>query len=357
MLADKDGSQASSAALALANMGQTPGETLSVLTQTMKFSNSRPYAELHALAALGPAARPAMPDLVRFSAKADPQVQMAVQAALRKIRTTDVPPLVQDANCTCKEGGSCQIKLAVTDEDDVPQAVQCIVVTKPRHGTAVLRGTTIEYAANRGYVGKDVLTWKARDENGQSAVATVRIDIRADHDHGYMVPATPPTVKTVTTTAGTVEDWPCWRGGAGDNNSAWIPKGLPPRTTPRWKSPLTGAAHSGVVVSGRCVVVMDTLKDQQDTVRCLSTDTGKELWKHAYPNRGKSIPWGSCPRATPAIAGRHGTSSTHYQPAVNCSPLTSRTGTCFGRRTWPRTSGPICPPGPTALRPWWSATG
>jgi hypothetical protein len=47
---------------------------------------------------------------------------------------------------------------------------------------------------------------------------------------------------------------------------------------------------------------MDTLKDQQDTVRCLSTDTGKELWKHAYPNRGKSIPWGSCPRATPAIS-------------------------------------------------------
>ena len=162
ILADKDGSQASSAALALANMGQTPGETLSVLTQTMKFSNIRPYAELHALAALGPAARPAMPDLVRFSAKADPQVQMAVQAALRKIRTTDVPPLAQDANCTCNEGGSCQIKLAVTDEDDVPQAVQCFIVTKPSRGTAVLRGNTIEYAADRGYVGKDVLTWKAR---------------------------------------------------------------------------------------------------------------------------------------------------------------------------------------------------
>ena len=295
MLADKDGSQASSAALALANMGQTPGETLSVLTQTMKFSNSRPYAELHALAALGPAARPAMPDLVRFSAKADPQVQKAIQATLRKIRTTDVPPVVQDADCTCTEGGFCQIKLAVTDEDDVPQAVQCFVVTKPSHGTVVLRGTTIEYTAERGYVGKDVLTWKARDENGQSAVATVHVDVQAG--------TTSPTVKTVATTAGTTEDWPCWRGAGGDNNSAWIPKGLPPRTTPRWKSPLTGAAHSGVVVSGRCVVVMDTVKDQQDTVRCLSTDTGKELWKHAYPNRGKSIPWGSCPRATPAISG------------------------------------------------------
>ena len=134
-----------------------------------------------ALAALGPAARPAMPDLVRFAAKADPQVQKAIQAALRKIRTTDVPPLVQDANCTCTEGGFCQIKLAVTDEDDVPQAVQCIVVTKPSHGTAVLRGTTIEYTADRGYVGKDVLTWKARDENGQSAVATVHIDVQAGH--------------------------------------------------------------------------------------------------------------------------------------------------------------------------------
>ena len=300
MLADEDGLQAFSAALALANMGQTPGETLPVLMRTIKLRHSRPYAALHALAALGPAARPAMSDLVRLSANAEPQLQKAIQAALRKIRATDVPPLVQDANCTCTEGGFCQIKLAVTDEDDVPQAVPCIVVTKPSHGTAVLRGTTIEYTADRGYVGKDVLTWKARDENGQSAVATVHIDVRAD--------TTRPTVKSVTTTAdpqagAPAEDWPCWRGAAGDNNSAWIPKGLPPQTTPRWKSPLTGAAHSGVVVSGRCVVVMDTLKDQQDTVRCLSTDTGKELWKHAYPNRGKSIPWGSCPRATPAISG------------------------------------------------------
>ena len=181
-------------------------------------------------------------------------------------------------------------------------------------------------------------------------MATVHIDVRAD--------TPPPIVKTVTTTAGSAEDWPCSRGAAGDNNSPWIPKGLPSRTTPRWKSPLTGAAYSGLVVSGRCLVVMDTVKDQQDMVRCLSADTGKELWKHAYPNRGKSIPWGSCPRATPAISGRYMVpASTRYQPAVNCSPLTSRTGMCFGRRTWPRTSGPICPPGPTALHPWWSATG
>jgi outer membrane protein assembly factor BamB len=294
-LADKDGIQAYSAALALANMGQTPGETLSVLTRTVTLRHGRPFTALHALAALGPAAKSAMPDLVRFSAKAEPEVQKAIQAALRKIRTTDVPPVVQDAACTCKEGGFCQITLAVTDEDDVPQAVQCIVVTKPSHGTAVLRGATIEYTAEAGYVGKDELTWKSRDENGQSAVARVFINVQADK--------TSPTVKTAATTAGAAEDWPCWRGAAGDNNSAWIPKGLPPQATPRWKSPLTGAAHSGVVVSGRCVVVMDTVKDQQDTVRCLSTDTGKELWKHAYPNRGKSIPWGSCPRATPAISG------------------------------------------------------
>jgi outer membrane protein assembly factor BamB len=168
-------------------------------------------------------------------------------------------------------------------------------VTKPSHGTAVLKGATIEYTADRGYVGKDTLTWKARDENGQSAVATVLIDVQAD--------TSPPPVKTVTATAGAAEDWPCWRGAAGDNNSAWIPEGLPPQAKPRWKSPLTGATHSGVVVSGRCVVVMDHVKDQQDTVRCLSADTGDELWKHAYPNRGKSIPWGSCPRATPAMSG------------------------------------------------------
>ena len=49
------------------------------------------------------------------------------------------------------------------------------------------------------------------------------------------------------------------------------------------------------------MVVLDHVKDQQDIVRCLKADSGEELWKRTYDNSGKTIPYGSCPRATPAV--------------------------------------------------------
>ncbi|MGA2616074.1 MAG: PQQ-binding-like beta-propeller repeat protein [Thermoguttaceae bacterium] len=117
------------------------------------------------------------------------------------------------------------------------------------------------------------------------------------------VPSSPAHGPSESKTVLTAEDWPCWRGPQGDNNSAWVPETLPTQAKPRWKAAMAGAAHSGVVVSGGRVVVMDHEKDAQDIIRCLNAETGEEVWKHAYDNRGKPINWGSCPRATPAISG------------------------------------------------------
>ncbi len=115
-------------------------------------------------------------------------------------------------------------------------------------------------------------------------------------------PSSPTRIPSESKTVQAAADWPCWRGPGGDANSAWVPESLPAQARPRWKAAMTGAAHSGVVVSAGRVVVMDHEKDTQDIVRCLNAETGEEVWKHAYANRGKPITWGSCPRATPAIS-------------------------------------------------------
>jgi outer membrane protein assembly factor BamB len=116
-------------------------------------------------------------------------------------------------------------------------------------------------------------------------------------------PSSPTRIASASKTASAAEDWPCWRGAGGDNNSAWVPDSLPAQARPRWKAALAGAAHSGVVVSAGRAVVMDHKKEMQDIVRCLNAETGEEVWTHAYDNRGKTISWGSCPRATPAVSG------------------------------------------------------
>jgi len=112
-------------------------------------------------------------------------------------------------------------------------------------------------------------------------------------------------------------DWPCWRGIRGDNGSACIPASLPAQATRRWQAPLTGAAYSGVVVSGGYVVVLDHQRDQReekdekdekdrirndkDIVHCFKANSGVEVWRHTYANAGKAMDFGSCPRSTPAI--------------------------------------------------------
>jgi len=97
------------------------------------------------------------------------------------------------------------------------------------------------------------------------------------------------------------DDWPCWRGPAGNSNSAWVPASLPPQAQPRWKKPMIGLVYSGVAVAGGSVIVLDHEKGRKDIVRCLQADTGEEVWKHTCDNTGEIMQFGSCPRATPVI--------------------------------------------------------
>ncbi|MGA2033470.1 MAG: PQQ-binding-like beta-propeller repeat protein [Thermoguttaceae bacterium] len=131
-------------------------------------------------------------------------------------------------------------------------------------------------------------------------------------------------------TVRTAEDWPCWRGPGGDNNSAWVPQTLPPQAKPRWKAAMSGAAHSGVVISGGRVVVMDHEKDAQDIVRCLKAETGQEVWKYQIRQQRQTDNLGLLPTSH---AGDFGRGRLHTWRAGHSAPSTSKAGACYGKRS------------------------
>ncbi len=100
--------------------------------------------------------------------------------------------------------------------------------------------------------------------------------------------------------------WPCFRGpnrdGIGDGGvplaRAWPAEG--PEVL--WMIDLLGPGHAGAAVSGGCVYVLDYDPEAQaDTMRCLSLDDGREIWRNGYSvivpeNHGMS-------RTVPAVIG------------------------------------------------------
>lgn len=97
--------------------------------------------------------------------------------------------------------------------------------------------------------------------------------------------------------------WPCFRGADRDAVNkesvrlarSW-PAGGPKRL---WTVPL-GEGYAASAVAGGCVYVLDHA-DDEDVLRCLSLDDGRELWHNGYkidiaPSHGIS-------RTIPAVAG------------------------------------------------------
>ena len=97
-------------------------------------------------------------------------------------------------------------------------------------------------------------------------------------------------------------DWPCWRGAEGNGvsrESAWNPAALTDDAKPAWKTNI-GAGYSAPSVVGEHLFVMGN-KENKDTVYCLKTATGEEVWHYTYDCKGGDFPG---PRATPAVDGR-----------------------------------------------------
>jgi outer membrane protein assembly factor BamB len=105
---------------------------------------------------------------------------------------------------------------------------------------------------------------------------------------------------TIAAGGGQAEDWPHWRGP--DRNgisreSDW--KAENPRRV--WQAKV-GTGFSSVSVAQGRVFTMGNRRDQ-DTVYCLSEETGKELWKNTYPSPQAPRYYDGGPSCTPTVDG------------------------------------------------------
>jgi len=97
--------------------------------------------------------------------------------------------------------------------------------------------------------------------------------------------------------------WTDWRGPDRAAVSPDVPDHLPSRVSLLWRRGLTGPGLSGVAATYRHVIVADkSPQNDQDIWRCLSADTGKEIWTIACGTPTK-MEFTSAPRATPVIHG------------------------------------------------------
>ena len=96
-------------------------------------------------------------------------------------------------------------------------------------------------------------------------------------------------------------DWPQWRGPDGSGVSRetkWNSAALTGGAKIAWKASV-GAGYSAVSVKGPRLYTMGN-KDNADSVVCLNTADGAEVWRQSYPCKGGSYPG---PRATPLVDG------------------------------------------------------
>lgn len=105
------------------------------------------------------------------------------------------------------------------------------------------------------------------------------------------------------------DDWMKWRGPGGNgisNETKWNPKAL--NGTPRvlWRQ-VIGRGHSAVTIAGGLAFTMGEniinaggKKTYEEAVICLDANTGKEIWRYAYPGHLRDWPG---PASTPLADG------------------------------------------------------
>ncbi|MDO8541438.1 MAG: serine hydrolase [Opitutaceae bacterium] len=88
------------------------------------------------------------------------------------------PPRVQGGRVTTTAGQAVYVQLAFSD-DDGPGPYTYTIVRPPRHGTISGSDNDRTYTPQSGFVGQDSFVWKVSDGRGDSAPASVTIDVRA----------------------------------------------------------------------------------------------------------------------------------------------------------------------------------
>jgi outer membrane protein assembly factor BamB len=103
------------------------------------------------------------------------------------------------------------------------------------------------------------------------------------------------------------QDWPQWRGPDRDGlvHSFTPPKAWPEKLKTVWKIQ-AGIGHSSPVVVGRRVYLLSR-QEESEVASCFDLDTGKLLWRDAYPvayvMNPAAVTHGKGPKSTPVISG------------------------------------------------------
>ena len=87
------------------------------------------------------------------------------------------PPVAANATAGTAPGESVTLSLAASDPDGGTPSVR--IVSQARNGTVALSGVAATYTAAPGFEGEDTFTWAAWDGQAESALATVRVNVRA----------------------------------------------------------------------------------------------------------------------------------------------------------------------------------
>lgn len=97
--------------------------------------------------------------------------------------------------------------------------------------------------------------------------------------------------------------WPGWLGPQRNGHCDWLPAKLPEPLKVMWRHPLSRSGLGGLAANDKYVLLGDRdAANMADVFRCLSTETGEELWTVTYPAPGQ-LDYDNSPRATPLIVG------------------------------------------------------
>lgn len=154
-----------------------------------------------------------------------------------------------------------------------------------------------------------VLHWVNRAPRSELEARVPGLDGPAGAVDGLPTEVTPPVAGEPVVSDGTPSSvsgaWPWFRGVNRDaicQDSVPLARSWPPEGPPVLWSIGLGEGYASPAIVGGCVYVLDY--DEQaaaDTMRCLSLDDGREIWRNSYPvlvtrNHGMS-------RTVPAVVG------------------------------------------------------
>jgi outer membrane protein assembly factor BamB len=109
----------------------------------------------------------------------------------------------------------------------------------------------------------------------------------------------------ISSSVSMAQDWPQWRGPHRDGlvSGFTAPNVWPEKLTTVWKVPV-GIGHSSPLIVGRRVFLLSRQEDNE-VVSCFDLETGKQIWRDAYPTpyemNPAAVSHGKGPKSTPVV--------------------------------------------------------